>query len=253
MTAFLSRRLLLRSGLGGMTIGAVATLAACSSTSESDAEATAEGAEQDGDSAAQSATAAPASSWERVNLGFVSAYVFVRGGQAAVVDAGTQGSQDDIEAVLAGLDVGWEDVSDVILTHSHPDHIGSAAAIAQAAADAAFHAGEGDLSAIDIGRDVMGLRDGDSVFDLSIIATPGHTPGHVCVHDRVNGVLVAGDALTGAQGGVDLPNPEFTPEYEEALRSVDYLGTFDFETALFGHGEPVSEGAAEQVRGLSLG
>ena len=133
MTARLSRRLLLRSGLGGMTIGAVATLAGCSADSDSDEASSASDAEQEGDSAAQSATAAPGSSWERVNLGFVSAYVFVRGGQAAVVDAGTEGSQDDIEAVLTGLGLGWGDVGDVFLTHSHPDNIGSAEAVAAAA------------------------------------------------------------------------------------------------------------------------
>lgn len=94
-----------------------------------------------------------------------------------VVDTGTQGSEGDIEAVLQSLGLSWGEVGDVILTHSHGDHIGSAAAIAQAAPDAVFHAGEADISAIDIGRSVSGLVDGDRVFDLTILHTPGHTPG----------------------------------------------------------------------------
>jgi glyoxylase-like metal-dependent hydrolase (beta-lactamase superfamily II) len=61
-------------------------------------------------------------------LEIVSAYVLAGGGQAAVVDTGTDGSADDIEAVLAGLDFGWGDVSHVIVTHRHPDHVGGARA-----------------------------------------------------------------------------------------------------------------------------
>ncbi len=189
--------------------------------------------------------------WERANLGFVSAYVLARGGQAVVVDTGTQGSEGDIEALLQSLGLGWGEVGDVILTHSHGDHIGSAAAIAQAAPDAVFHAGEADVPAIDIGRSVAGLVDGARVFEMTILHTPGHTPGHVSVHDSANGVLVAGDALTGDGGRVALPSEEFTPDYEEALRSVEYLGTFDYATAYFGHGEPVLSGASDEVRALS--
>ncbi len=170
-----------------------------------------------------------------------------------MVDTGTQGSESDIEAVLRSLDLRWGDVGDVVLTHSHGDHVGAAAAIAQAAPDAVFHAGEADIPAIDIGRSVSALVDGDRVFDLSIIHTPGHTPGHVCVYDQANGVLVASDALTGAGGRVGLPNKDFTPDYEEALRSVKYLGTFDYDTAYFGHGEPVEVNASEEVRQLTAG
>lgn len=81
-----------------------------------------------------------------------------------------------------------------------------------------------------------------------VILTRSH--GHVCVYDAADGVLPAGDALTG-DGGVALPNQQFTPDYEEALRSVEYLATFDDATAYIGHGEPVSSGAPESVRALA--
>ena len=257
MGILISRRVLLRSGAGGMAIGAVAIAAGCSSETGTSTESTpaaepdTAGEDTEAVSEAAPSTESPSAVWERANLGFVSAYVFARGGQAVVVDTGTQGSEADIEAVLQSLGLGWGEVGDVILTHSHGDHIGSAAAIAQAAPDALFHAGEADVSAIDIGRSVSALVDGDRVFDLTILHTPGHTPGHVSVHDTANGVLVAGDALTGDGGRVALPNEEFTPDYEEALRSVEYLGTFDYATAYFGHGEPVMSGASDEARALS--
>ncbi|CAN5495208.1 hypothetical protein BH23ACT6_BH23ACT6_21130 [soil metagenome] len=260
MEPYFSRRLLLRSGLGGVTIGAVAIAAGCSGSTTTDAtsedETSSDPQASESDTAASSDGArstASTGSWERVELSFVSAYVFVRSGQATVVDTGTSGSEHDIEDVLASAGLDWGDVSDVILTHSHEDHVGSAAAIAQAAPEAMFHAGVPDLPAIDVGRDVSGVRDGDTVAELSIIATPGHTPGHLCVHDVANGVLVTGDALTGRGGRVGLPVRDFTADYEEALRSVDYLGSFDFATALFGHGAPVDSGASAQVRALAAG
>ncbi len=250
----LSRRLVLRYGMGGMALGAVTVAAGCSDdgstggSGSSQSDGAASSAPMADDATATSGS--PSDTWARANLGFVSAYVLAREGQAAVVDTGVEGSEGEIEAVLASLGLRWGDVGDVVLTHSHPDHIGSAAAIAQVAPEAMFHAGEADVPAIDIGRSVAGLVDGDSVFDLRILHTPGHTPGHVCVLDKANSILVTGDALTGDGGKVGLPNPEFTPDYEEALRTVKYLGTFEFAKAYFGHGEPVTSGASEETRAL---
>lgn len=252
MTILVARRLLLRAGVGGLTLGAVTIAAGCSSE---DAGAGSPG-DSGGTSAPEGATAsqAPAggerATWSRVNLGFVSAYVLVRAGEAVVVDTGTAGSESAIEEILTSLGVGWGDVGNVVLTHQHGDHIGSAEAVAQAAPDATIHAGAPDVPAIEIGREVNALEDGDRVFDLTVVATPGHTPGHVCMHDSANGVLVAGDALISTDGQLALPSREFASDYDEALRSVTLLGDLAFDTAYVGHGEPVLSGAGEQVRAL---
>jgi glyoxylase-like metal-dependent hydrolase (beta-lactamase superfamily II) len=184
--------------------------------------------------------------WERVDLGFVSAYVLARGGEAAVVDTGVAGSADAIEEVLVGMALGWESVGHVILTHSHRDHVGSIAQVLERAGSATAYAGVDDIPDIDAPRTVEGVSDGDIVFGLEIIATPGHTPGHICVLDPAGGVLVAGDALNGSDGGVAGPNPEFTADMDAALRSVVKLAALRFDTLLFGHGEPV-EGEADQA------
>jgi glyoxylase-like metal-dependent hydrolase (beta-lactamase superfamily II) len=70
------------------------------------------------------------SRWNSVDLGSVYAFVVVREGEAAIIDTGVAGSADDIDAVLTapGL-VGWDNVGHVILTHSHPDHVGSLAEV----------------------------------------------------------------------------------------------------------------------------
>jgi glyoxylase-like metal-dependent hydrolase (beta-lactamase superfamily II) len=95
------------------------------------------------------------------------------------------------------------------------------------------------------------VADGDHVFDLRIVTTPGHTAGHIAVLDEIGGILVAGDALRTTEGGVSLPDPGFTDDVDEAGRSVAKLGALRFETLLVGHGEPITSGASGLVAALA--
>lgn len=186
-------------------------------------------------------------------MGFVSAYVLVRDNQAAVVDTGSRGSTTDIEDALTALGLGWYAVDHVIFTHKHPDHVGSAIPVLEAAPGAQPYAGEADILAIGTPRPITPVGDGDDVFGLQVIATPGHTPGHICVLDPVGGLLVAGDALVGAAdgGGVAGPDAAFTADMDMANESVRKLAGFEFETLVFGHGNPVETGADQQVEALA--
>lgn len=194
----------------------------------------------------------------RVDLGFVSAYVVVRDGAAALVDTGVPGSLDGIEAVVRNLGVSWSQVGDVVLTHQHMDHVGSLDDVLGRATEARVSAGRLDVPAIASSRPITALDDGDTVFGLQAIHTPGHTPGHISLLDPVAGLLIAGDALVGAEGGgvggVGGPNPHYTPDMATAHESVRKLGTLVFDTVVFGHGEPVSGEASRHVaeQGRSL-
>lgn len=251
----LGRRIFLRD-LGWGAVGLVLSpLAACSTpagpvitTRPSPSVTTGAAA---GTTVATQPEPAAAGRWERVDLGFVSAYVLARGGEVAVVDTGVAGSADAIEEVLRDMALGWESVGHVILTHSHRDHIGSLAQVLERAASATAYAGVDDIPAINAPRAIQGVADGDLVFGLEIIATPGHTPGHICVLDSAGGVLVAGDAVNGSNGGVAGPNPEFSADMDTALQSVVRLATLRFDTVLFGHGEPVVGEADQAVAALA--
>jgi glyoxylase-like metal-dependent hydrolase (beta-lactamase superfamily II) len=189
--------------------------------------------------------------WARVDLGFVSAYILVRGGEAAIVDTGVAGSAGQIEASLTGLGLGWDAVGHVIVTHLHGDHAGSAAAVLDAAPDATGYAGEADIGGITVPRPLTAVADGDTVFDLRIITTPGHTPGHIAVLDEIGGILVAGDALGTTGGTLAGSNPQFTADPAAAEASVAKLGALPFETLLVGHGDPIVSGASAQVAALA--
>ncbi len=189
--------------------------------------------------------------WERANLGFVSAYVLARAGEAVIIDTGVAGSEGSIGDSLAAINLGWDDVSHVILTHRHNDHQGSLPAVIRLAANAVAYAGAADVPAIDSPRSVTPVGDGDSVFGLKIIDTPGHTPGHIAVLDPVGGLLVAGDSMNGSNGGVIGANPQFSPDMPAANASVKKLAQLTFGTVLFGHGEPIEAGASTLVVALA--
>ena len=206
-------------------------------------------------------SAAPASScagsadpgavaWTRVNLGFVSAYLLVRDGEAAVVDTGVAGSEDEIAAGLTGIGLDWSAVGHVILTHKHGDHAGSVSAVLTAATGATGYIGSADLTAVQASRPLSPVADGDTVFGLRIVGTPGHTIGHISVLDEAGGVLVAGDALGTSGGPLTGSNPQFTEDASAAQATIVKLGKLRFETLLVGHGEPILTGAAAQVAAL---
>lgn len=254
------RMFLSRAGRMGVGLVVVATVGACSTdaaTEVSDADPS--GADSStgtatsrSDGPSPAASEAAAIDWHRVDFGFVSAYLLVSGDRVVVVDTGTEGGAEDIEQALADLGLGWYAVTDVVLTHRHPDHIGSLEAVMEATGGRAL-AGEADIIGIGGTTDIVALRDGDEVAGLQIVATPGHTPGHISVYDPVGRVLVAGDALVGRAdgGGIAGPDAAYTQDMDAAHASVRRLAELDVDTVLFGHGEPVEEDADRQLSELA--
>lgn len=254
----LGRRRFLTSLGAGTVAFAVLGVSACSSSAD-DASATTSTTDPDtapsttaaGDDAAD----APADAavgideveanevrWQQVSFGFVSAYLLQRGREIAVVDTGTEGGAEQIEAGLAALGAGWTDIRHVILTHSHGDHVGGLDAVLENAPAASAHAGTADLESISTTDPdgLNGLDDGDEIFGLRVIGTPGHTPGHIAVFDEASGLLVAGDALNAEDGRLTGANPRFTPDMDEANASIRKLARRDVETVLMGHSDPVT-------------
>jgi glyoxylase-like metal-dependent hydrolase (beta-lactamase superfamily II) len=191
-----------------------------------------------------------AMTWQRVEMGGVSAYLIARGSEVAVVDTGNPNNIDKFDAALSTIGAGWGDVKHVILTHKHPDHVGGLPEIADLASQATVYIGEADLSGA---RDVPAqpVVDGEEIFGLEMIGTPGHTPGHISVLDSIAGFLVAGDALNEQSGAVLGPNPQYSTDMGEANASVKRLAERSFETVVFGHGNPFEGSASDAVVALA--
>ncbi len=171
-----------------------------------------------------------------------------------LVDAGTPRGfaavRRNIEA--AGVDV--DDIEAVIATHGHYDHVGAAARLAELGVPLWIHGD--DRAPVESGdpvRTTAGLLyrtafppasvgaelfDGD-VFDtgtqrITVVHTPGHTPGSVCVlveHLDRAPVLLAGDTLWGGW------HPQVSCDLETWARSLERLTGLDFDGYAFGHGE----------------
>ena len=95
------------------------------------------------------------------------------------------------------------------------------------------------------------MTDGEEVFGLQVVDTPGHTPGHIAVFDTDSRVLVAGDAISNTIDGLKGPMSEFTRDMPTAEESVRKLAALEPQVILFGHGPPVQRDAAAQLRRLA--
>lgn len=188
----------------------------------------------------------------RVPMGFVNAYALVRGKEVALVDTGTPNNGERFAEVVRTAGLGWDAVRHVILTHYHGDHVGSTDEILTAAPKAVVYAGAPDIPQIKVTRTtIKAVADGEEVFGLRIILTPGHTPGHICVYDPTGSLLVAGDALVNVNERLTGSNPQYTTDMAQANQSVKKLAAVRFERAVFGHGEPIDNGAGAAVAKLA--
>lgn len=247
------------AGIGMIVLGACAG----SSDSSSDSTSEAEPATTTGSPTSEAGEDVPDQDAEQssddrlhlqhVSLGFVSAYVLVRGSEVAIVDTGTSDSRDAILAGLDAMSVGPEMVRHIVLTHNHGDHAGGLAGLEADLSGATVYAGAADIGSIQSSLTLTEVNDGDEVFGMGIIGTPGHTPGSISLFDTASGILVAGDAINGdEQGGLTGANPDFSPDMDSANASVAKLAALMPTTAAFGHGgPPVTDDVAAKLAALT--
>jgi len=120
-----------------------------------------------------------------------------------------------------------------------------------AAAKATAYAGAADIPQIKSPRPVKAVGDNAEVFGLRVIATPGHTPGHLSVFDPAGSLLILGDAMTNLENKLAGPPPQYTADMAQAHQSVKKVAKLKFERAFFGHGEPIDKGASQAISKLA--
>jgi hydroxyacylglutathione hydrolase len=136
-----------------------------------------------------------------LRLGIVNAFLLRGREKHVLVDTGTAGKLSAIADLLERSGVSLTDIGLILVTHAHPDHIGSLADIVQATgAKVVVHRQEAEHL-----RGIVPDILVDDEFDLNpygvagkVIWTPGHTRGSVSV------VLESGEAIVG-----DLVLPHF--------------------------------------------
>lgn len=69
-----------------------------------------------------------------------------------------------------------------------------------------------------------------------VLATPGHTPGHVSLYLEREQVLITGDAAVAEHGRLQLANPQFCLDLERAKYSLNRLQTIPCKKYICYHG-----------------
>jgi hydroxyacylglutathione hydrolase len=169
-------------------------------------------------------------------------------GTALIVDPG-----EEADRLLSAVDeLGIEKVEAILVTHTHFDHVGAVAPVAQATGAPVYcpelerevlanimdyvpWPGFGPFESYEADHTVAG---GETLelagMRVEVLFTPGHSPGHVTYAIRDERALFSGDVLfQGSVGRVDLPGGDW-PTLLSSIQSL--VDEFDPETVVYpGH------------------
>lgn len=196
-----------------------------------------------------------------------------------LVDAGLD--RPGLTSRLAQLGIAPRDVTRILLTHAHPDHTGGIAHLRRAGCDAEVAIGEDEL-AIAQGRasfppsehrgarlisrlplpgafgrsitlpQVVPLTDGqvlDVAGGLEVVATPGHTVGHVAFHLPTHDLVIGGDVVFNLF--TLTPTPAFLCwRTAPNLASIARLAELGVPRLALAHGRPLLDDAAGRLQHL---
>jgi glyoxylase-like metal-dependent hydrolase (beta-lactamase superfamily II) len=174
--------------------------------------------------------------------------------EAMVIDPG-----DEIEQITAIVRKHNLQVKQIVITHAHIDHVGGAMKL-RALTGAPILLNQNDyalLKMLDVQATWIGMSSpGDVKVDASlshddelqagnlrasVLHTPGHTEGSVCLYFPAEKLLIAGDTLfAGSIGRTDLPGGSF----EKIMRSLHQrvLALPDETLVIPGHGPKTTIG-----------
>ena len=208
-----------------------------------------------------------------------------------LVDAGFPSQLQQIREGIVRAGVSFDRLNKVIITHQDIDHIGSLPDIIRESShdiDVLCHEEEkpyieGRKPLIKMNREriskmvgslpeeqrqqmealfanppkanvTMAVADGEFLpycGGITVIFTPGHTPGHICLYLNQSKILVSGDALVAADGELQGPNPRSAYDIDTALKSLKKLTQYDIKTVICYHGGVYMDSANKRLAELA--
>lgn len=204
-------------------------------------------------------------------VGGTNVYLIL-GDELTLVDTGMPGNGQRIAEAIHALNRDPSELSSILITHKHIDHIGSLAELkgltgAQAfahPADIPFITGDQEesppsgllmrllakvlpaLTRFDPAPVEGTLENGDRLDLLNgarVLHVPGHSAGSIALHFPVDSLLICGDAINLRGNRLGPPPRRFSEDMEGALRSIATMATLDFEILCAGHGDPIIGGS----------
>ena len=194
---------------------------------------------------------------KKLVVGPIAANCYIVGSESTkegmIVDPGA-----DAREILQGVKELGLKIKLIVLTHSHPDHVGAVKEVQKATgAEVAIHIDEASSlsqdSSLFIGANAQAssppdrlLKDGDGIdigdLHFSVIHTPGHSPGGICLLGH--GVMFSGDTLFNSSiGRYDFSGGS----YSQIMSSLHRLTALPVETIVYpGHGDDTTIGNERQ-------
>lgn len=194
-----------------------------------------------------------------IQRGYLNANHFVyRSKSPVLIDTGYCSDRDETQRLLTGLGVNPPDVSMIINTHTHCDHIGGNAVIQkQSGCDIALHkAGRYFIDTRDdwstwwryYGQEAeffnctKTLEDGDHIMvgphEFKVIYTPGHASDGIVLYHGKEKILISSDTLWENDMAVMTLRVEGSFAVFHLQDSLEKLDLLDIKTVYPGHGRP---------------
>jgi glyoxylase-like metal-dependent hydrolase (beta-lactamase superfamily II) len=170
------------------------------------------------------------------------------------------------------------DITNVIVTHCHPDHASGLSTVKGQAPRARVAAHEADAGPVE-GQPyphvpIKGpvpwkgvkvddrLKDGQRYEGLLVVHAPGHTPGSIALLDEDRSLLLAGDSFETVEDhsaapeltrelGIGPMDDAYNASPQQHRDSIKKLARLEFEAAIVGHGEPIAKGASKKLQELA--
>ncbi len=197
-------------------------------------------------------------------------YLIEDNNKLILIDTGLFRNSKKITKYIESLGRKPTDVSNIVVTHFHIDHVGSlkkmqevtCAKVAVGEFDAEIVAGKKAppkhknlmfrafsfvVKPTPVEPDLR-LKEGDKVGALTVILTDGHSEGSISLLDTQRKVLFVGDALRFEKGKLVESPEQFNLDTAKARESIGKISTYDFDVMLGGHGDPLKEGASQKVK-----
>jgi glyoxylase-like metal-dependent hydrolase (beta-lactamase superfamily II) len=197
-------------------------------------------------------------------------YLVEDGENLTLIDTGLPRNDKKILKYIESIGRKSNDVTTIVLTNFHIDHVGSLKKIKEATgAKVAAHEIEAEIISgkkaapkpknlmikalmavvktdpVDID---LPLKDNDKIGRLTVVFTPGHSEGSVALFDAERKVMFVGDTVRFIDGKIEGPPERFTLDPQKAKESIGHLASFDFDILLSGHGEPLMPNASERLK-----
>ena len=171
-----------------------------------------------------------------------------------LIDTSLPGRGSAIVTELKTYGINLPDIKRILLTHHDIDHIGNAAYfqkncdceifISRIDYDYALghkkrHGIKKILGAImkaDIPKSLKQINT-DKIGSISVIPTPGHTPGHTCF--QYDDVMFAGDLISSKNGKTIMPPSLMNWNKEKLIDSLQKLSVQGVGYLCPAHGEPI--------------